>query len=297
MNVASELTVRGKLMRDEPLSRHTSWRLGGPADYYFVPADLADLQDYLAGLDADATILWVGLGSNLLVRDGGFRGHVIAPLGALKSLERQDDGLLYVECGVPCAKLARFCNKQGLAGGDFFAGIPGTIGGALAMNAGAFGGETWNHVVSVTTIDTRGRVHQRGPDEFEVSYRHVSLPAPEWFVGARFRFESRSEGDESNIRQLLRRRNETQPVGEPSCGSVFKNPPGDHAARMIEACGLKGFRLRSARVSDKHANFIISDEGTLASDVEALIETIRERVQERFGVLLEPEVRIVGEVS
>ena len=297
MNVASELTVRGKLMRNEPLARHTSWRLGGPADYYFVPADLADLQTYLAGIEEGASVLWVGLGSNLLVRDGGFRGHVIAPLGALKALERQADGLLYVECGVPCAKLARFCDKNGLAGGDFFAGIPGTIGGALAMNAGAFGGETWNHVVSVTMIDTRGVVHERKPDEFDVTYRHVSLPACEWFVGAHFRFEARGEGEESNIRQLLRRRNETQPVGEPSCGSVFKNPPGDHAARMIEACGLKGFQLRSARVSGKHANFIISDDDTLASDVEALIETIREKVREEFGVLLEPEVRIVGEVS
>lgn len=297
MNVAGKLTVRGKLMRDEPLARHTSWRLGGPADYYFVPADLDDLQAYLAELDADAALLWVGLGSNLLVRDGGFRGHVIAPLGALKTLELQDDGLLYAECGVSCAKLARFVDRQKLAGGDFFAGIPGTIGGALAMNAGAFGGETWSHVVSVTMIDRHGTVTERTPDEFDVNYRHVGLPAAEWFVGARFRFEARAAEDESNIRQLLRKRNQSQPIGEPSCGSVFKNPPGDHAARMIEACGLKGYRLRTARVSDKHANFIISDDDTLASDVETLIETIRERVQERFGVLLEPEVRVVGEFA
>ncbi len=297
MNVASKLTVRGKLMRDEPLARHTSWRLGGPADYYFVPADLDDLQAYLAGLDADAPLLWVGLGSNLLVRDGGFRGHVIAPLGALKTLELQDDGLLYAECGVSCAKLARFVDRHNLAGGDFFAGIPGTVGGALAMNAGAFGGETWSHVVSVTMIDRHGSVTERTPGEFDVNYRHVGLPSAEWFVGARFRFEARAAEDESNIRQLLRKRNESQPIGEPSCGSVFKNPPGDHAARMIEACGLKGYRLRTARVSDKHANFIISDDDTLASDVEALIETIRDRVQERFGVLLEPEVRVVGEFA
>ncbi len=297
MNVASELTVRGRLMRDEPLARHTSWRLGGPADYYFVPSDLADLQAYLAALDADAPILWVGLGSNLLVRDGGFRGHVIAPLGALKSLELQADGLLYAECGVSCAKLARFVNRNNLAGGDFFAGIPGTVGGALAMNAGAFGGETWSQVVGVTMIERNGTVTERTPDEFDVNYRHVDLPAAEWFVAARFRFEPRDAGDESNIRQLLRKRNESQPIGEPSCGSVFKNPPGDHAARLIQACDLKGYRLRTARVSEKHANFIISDEDTLASDVEALIETIRERVQERFGVLLHPEVRVVGEAS
>ena len=293
--VSSKLSLRGKLMLDEPMARHTSWRLGGPADSYYVPADLADLQQFLAQLDPDIELLWVGLGSNLLVRDGGFRGQVIAPLNALKQIELQIDGELYVECGSSCARLAKFCQKKGLAGADFFAGIPGTVGGALAMNAGAFGGETWSTVQQLIMIDRQGQLHQREVDEFEVGYRHVELPKSEWFAAALFRFAPRVDGDESNIRQLLRQRNATQPIGEPSCGSVFKNPPGQHAAQLIEAAGLKGHRLGSARVSDKHANFIISDAATRAADVEALIEHVRERVATQFDLRLESEVRIVGE--
>ena len=174
MNVASSTShMRGKLMLDEPMARHTSWRLGGPADSYYVPADLADLQHFLAQLDAATEVLWVGLGSNLLVRDGGFRGQVIAPLNALKQIDLQLDGNLYAECGSSCARLAKFCQKKGLAGADFFAGIPGTVGGALAMNAGAFGGETWAAVQQLIMIDRQGQLHQREVDEFEVGYRQV----------------------------------------------------------------------------------------------------------------------------
>jgi UDP-N-acetylmuramate dehydrogenase len=296
MNATSnKLAWRGKLLRDEPMAKHTSWRLGGPADAYYVPADLADLQQFLAQLDAGTEVLWVGLGSNLLVRDGGFRGQVIAPLNALKQIELQLDGNLYVECGSSCARLAKFCQKKRLAGADFFAGIPGTVGGALAMNAGAFGGETWAAVEQLIMIDRLGNLRQRDPAEFEVGYRQVRMPQPEWFAAALFRFAPRADAEESNIRQLLRQRNATQPIGEPSCGSVFKNPPGGHAAQLIEAAGLKGHRLGTARVSAKHANFIISDAATRAADVEALIEHIRTSVAAKFGVQLETEVRIVGE--
>ncbi len=289
-----QLALRGKLLRDEPMAKHTSWRLGGPADSYYVPADLADLQQFLAQLDAETEILWIGLGSNLLVRDGGFRGQVIAPLNALKQIELQLDGNLYVECGSSCARLAKFCQKKGLSGADFFAGIPGTVGGALAMNAGAFGGETWTAVEQLIMIDRQGNLQQREAGEFEVGYRHVQLPHTEWFAAALFRFAPRNADEESNIRQLLRQRNATQPIGEPSCGSVFKNPPGGHAAQLIEAAGLKGHRLGSARVSAKHANFIISDAETRAADVEALIEHIRATVATQFDIQLQTEVRIVG---
>ena len=295
MNVAAKASNRGKLMFDEPMSKHTSWRLGGPADRYYVPADLQDLQAFLAGLDPDVDLLWVGLGSNLLVRDGGFRGQVVAPLNALREIRLQDDGSLYVECGVSCAKLAKFCHKQNLAGADFFAGIPGTVGGALAMNAGAFGGETWAAVQRVIMIDRQGSLIERVPQDFEIGYRNVALPRSEWFAAAIFRFEPRAADDVSNIRQLLQQRNATQPIGLPSCGSVFKNPRGKHAAQLIEAAGLKGYCLGTACVSDKHANFIISNEHTTAQDVEALIEHVRRTVAERFDVELEPEVRIVGE--
>jgi UDP-N-acetylmuramate dehydrogenase len=298
MNAArNKLPMRGKLLLNEPMAKHTSWRLGGPADRYYVPADLQDLQHFLASMDADTELLWVGLGSNLLVRDGGFRGQVIAPLNALKRMELQIDGDLYAECGSSCARLAKFCQKKGLGGADFFAGIPGTVGGALAMNAGAFGGETWAAVKQLIMIDRQGELHQREVDEFDVGYRKVRLPRAEWFAAALFHFVPRDASEESNIRQLLRQRNATQPIGEPSCGSVFKNPPGQHAAQLIEAAGLKGHRLGSARVSDKHANFIISDSDTRAADVEALIDHVRECVAAQSNVELETEVHIVGEAS
>jgi len=295
MNVAARSSIRGKLLFDEPMSKHTSWRLGGPADRYYVPLDLQDLQAFLAGLDADIDLLWVGLGSNLLVRDGGIRGQVVAPLNALNEIHLQADGSVYAECGISCAKLAKFCQKNGLAGGDFFAGIPGTVGGALAMNAGAFGGETWASVEQAIMIDRRGNLLERGVEDFDIGYRHVTVPPQEWFVAAVFHFEQRADGEASNIRQLLQQRNATQPIGQPSCGSVFKNPPGKHAAQLIEAAGLKGFCLGGACVSDKHANFIISSEAATARDVEALIEHVREIVARQFDVELESEVRIVGE--
>ncbi len=295
MNVASQHSIKGKLMFDEPMSKHTSWRLGGPADRYYVPSDLRDLQNFLAELSTDLDILWVGLGSNMLVRDGGFRGQVIAPLNALNEILLKQDGSLYVEAGVSCAKLAKFCRKQGFAGADFFAGIPGTIGGALAMNAGAFGGETWAAVERLFMLDRRGQLVERSAAEFEVGYRRVTLPQQEWFAAALLRFAERTPGEDSNIRQLLQQRNAAQPIGQPSCGSVFKNPPGKHAAQLIEAAGLKGYCLGAACVSSKHANFIISSSATTASDVEALIEHIRATVVAKFDICLEAEVRIVGE--
>ena len=297
MSAASNQNLKGRLLRDEPMARHTSWRLGGPADYYYVPADLDDLRLYLQQLDASDEILWVGLGSNLLVRDGGFRGHVIAPLGALKTNRVEEDGSLYVECGISCAKLAKICQRQGFAGGDFFAGIPGTVGGALAMNAGAFGGETWSVVESVDMIDRQGRLERLPASQFEVGYRQVRLPQGHWFVAARLRFEQRADGEASNIRELLQRRNQTQPIGLPSCGSVFKNPPGKFAAQLIEGAGLKGYCLGQACVSDKHANFIISNDATTSAEVEALIEHVRSTVAQRYDVELETEVRVVGETA
>jgi len=262
-----------------------------------VPADLNDLQLYLASLAPEIEILWVGLGSNLLVRDGGIRGQVIAPLNGLRELYANADGGIYAESGVSCAKLAKFCQKQGLGGAEFFAGIPGTVGGALAMNAGAFGGETWNWVESLSLIDRFGQLLTRSADDFEVGYRQVNLPPQQWFAAAEFRFNRSAEDEASKIRQLLQKRNESQPIGQPSCGSVFKNPPGKHAAELIEGAGLKGFCLGNACVSKKHANFIISSAATRASEIEALIKHIQDIVQARYAVRLQTEVRIVGEAA
>ncbi len=284
-----------RVLINEPLSDHTSWRVGGPADVFFKPESIADLSSFLRSLAPGTPVFWIGLGSNLLVRDGGIRGVVIATLGAFNELKQIEGDAVWASSGVTCAKLAKQCVKWGLGAGEFFAGIPGTVGGALAMNAGAFGGETWNHVVEVETMDKQGNVHRRKPGEYRISYRHVEGPHDEWFLGARLRFESRFGATDAEIKSLLARRKATQPIGELSCGSVFTNPPGDHAARLIEASGLKGYRIGGARVSEKHANFIINDGTASASDLEQMIEHVRDTVRRIHGVVLTPEVRIVGD--
>jgi UDP-N-acetylmuramate dehydrogenase len=287
--------LAARVLRDEPLSKHTSWRVGGPADLFFRPRDVADLAAFIQGLEPSMPVFWLGLGSNVLVRDGGVRAAVIATHGAFDELDRVGTDAVDCGAGVACAKLAKQCVKWGLGPAEFFAGIPGTLGGALAMNAGAFGGETWRHVVSVTTIDRQGATHQRDASEYRVSYRHVEAPAQEWFLAARLRFDPKPDVTADQIRDLLARRKQTQPIGEPSCGSVFVNPPGDHAARLIEAAGLKGFAIGGARVSTKHANFIINEGVATAADIEALIRHVQGTVADRHGVQLKTEVRIVGE--
>jgi UDP-N-acetylmuramate dehydrogenase len=285
-----------RVLYNEPLAKHTSWRVGGPADVFFAPRDAADLAAFLRSVEPGTPIHWIGLGSNLLVRDGGVRGVVIATLGVLNELKLLGNGEVWAGSGVTCAKVAKQCVKWGLGAGEFFAGIPGTVGGALAMNAGAFGGETWNHVGEVETINARGDIRRRPASDYRATYRHIEGPS-EWFLGARLRFESLAVGDEKKISSLLARRKATQPMGELSCGSVFTNPPGDHAARLIEAAGLKGLRIGGARVSEKHANFIINDGHATAAELEQMIEHVRATVREKFGVTLTPEVRIVGEAT
>ncbi len=288
--------LRGTLRRGEPLARYTAWGIGGPADCLYEPADLDDLCVFLRGLPPGEPLFWLGLGSNLLVRDGGIRGTVVHLGATVSALRREGEDGVRAEVGVACPKLARFCARADLAGAEFMAGIPGTVGGALAMNAGAFGGETWDIVDSVSTVTRGGDLRERARDEVETGYRHVAVPPGEWFVAALFRLHP---GDaargEARIRELLRRRAETQPTRQRSCGSVFRNPPGDFAARLIEDCGLKGERIGGAEVSRKHANFIINTGGARAADVEALIARVAERVAERHGVVLMPEVRVVGE--
>ncbi|MGD9598923.1 MAG: UDP-N-acetylmuramate dehydrogenase [Steroidobacteraceae bacterium] len=282
--------------RGEPLSRHTSWHVGGPAELYFTPRDRRDIGRILEALPADVPVLWLGLGSNLLVRDGGVRGAVIATGGALSRIERRDATSVYCEAGVPCALIARQCVGWGLGPAEFFAGIPGTLGGALAMNAGAFGGETWNHVVGVEVIDRAGVEHARDAGAYTVGYRSVRAPAgDEGFLAATLRFERRPAAHADEIRQLLGKRKATQPIGAWSGGSTFTNPRGDHAARLIEAAGLKGHRIGGASVSEKHANFIINHGDATAADIEALIRHVQAAVRAHAGIDLHPEVRIVGE--
>lgn len=289
--------LASRVLRDEPMSKHTSWHVGGPADLFFKPHDVADLAAFLQSLAPDTPILWVGLGSNLLVRDGGVRGAVIETHGAFAELERVSETEVWSGAGVACAKLAKQCIKWGLGPAEFFAGIPGTLGGALAMNAGAFGGETWPHVVSVATMDRHGVRRERAASEYSYGYRHIDGPAGEWFLGARLRFELRPGVSSEDIRLLLARRKATQPIGEWSCGSVFTNPPGDHAARLVESAGLKGLSLGGARVSEMHANFIVNDGSASAADIENLIGHVMAEVARVHGVRLKTEVRIVGEAK
>ncbi len=290
--------LRGELLVDEPMAAHTSWRVGGPAARLYRPADAEDLAAFLTGLPEDEPLLWVGLGSNLLVRDGGFRGTVVLTQGRLLALECLAGDRVRAEVGAACAKVARFAARQGLCGAEFLAGIPGTLGGALAMNAGAFGGETWQRVVEVQTIDRRGKVRRRVPQDFQVGYREVHGPAGEWFLSALLALEPGDTwASQARIRSLLERRAETQPTSLPSCGSVFRNPPGDHAARLIEAAGLKGTAIGGAQVSEKHANFIVNTGAASAADIERLIEGVRDQVERASGVRLRTEVHIVGEVN
>ena len=276
------------------MRRHTSWRVGGPADMFYEPASVAELQEVLAALPRSTPILWLGLGSNLLVRDGGIRGAVIATGGLPRELERRDGDRVRAGAGLPCALLARQCVRWQLGPAAFFAGIPGTVGGALAMNAGAFGGETSTHVEGVTTIDRAGKVHERARGEFTVGYRSVQGPAGEWFLGATFAL-AHDPTTASGLKAMLARRNATQPLRLPSCGSVFRNPEGDFAGRLIESAGLKGARVGGAVVSEKHANFIVNSGDATAADVEQLIERVRAEVERQSGVRLELEVRVVGE--
>jgi UDP-N-acetylmuramate dehydrogenase len=321
----SELNLRGEMLCDEPMSRHVSWRAGGAARRTYQPADLADLQQFLRQTPADEPVLAVGLGSNLLVRDGGFDGTVLLLVGALAEL-RVDGDLVYAQAGVPGAKLARFAATNNLCGAEFFVGIPGTLGGMLAMNAGCYGSETWQKVQRVQVLTRGGELLERMPQEYEVGYRHVALkekgevrrekgdraalheglalpsspfPLPEEiFVGAWLKFGAGDvEAARQGIRALMDRRSATQPLHLPNAGSVFRNPPGQHAAKLIEDCGLKGRRIGGAQVSEKHANFIVNTGGASAADIENLIKEVRATVAAQTGIDLHPEVRIIGEAK
>jgi UDP-N-acetylmuramate dehydrogenase len=284
-----------QLLESESMSRHTSWRVGGPVDTWFRPASRDELLAFLPTVDSSTPIYWVGLGSNLLVRDGGIRGVVIAVQEALGGIEDLGAGRMRAGAGVACTVFARQCVRKTLGPAEFFAGIPGTIGGALAMNAGAFGGETWQQVESVETVDRQGKVRTRYPADYSVSYREVNGPADEWFLSGTFAFAEDYDTSMDKVKALVNERKEKQPLGLPSCGSVFRNPAGDHAARLIETAGLKGQCIGGAVVSEKHANFIINAGSASAADIEALIEHVQQTVREQHGVELQREVHIVGE--
>lgn len=287
----------GELLFKEPLAKYTTWRVGGMAKALYKPASVEDLAVFLKQLPADESLIWLGLGSNSLIKDAGFSGTVILTQGCLNGMDLIGDGLIRVEAGVSCAKMARFCARNNLAGGEFWAGIPGTMGGALRMNAGCFNGETWQSVIEVETMTASGEIRKRKPAEFDISYRHVAGLDNEWFIAATCRLApGEKEKSLQLIKELLDRRAATQPTNEYNCGSVFRNPPDNHAAKLIESCGLKGKRIGGAVVSDKHANFIINHDGLAsANDIEMLIQSVQQTVREQRSVDLIREVHILGD--
>ena len=289
---------QGALLYNEPLAEYTTWRVGGPASKLYKPKSITDLALFLHKIPEVESLLWLGLGSNSLIRDGGFSGTVILTQGCLKEMTLLDAQTVKVEAGVSCASMARFCARNDLAGGEFWAGIPGTMGGALRMNAGCHGGETWQFVVALQTMNRKGEVITRKPEEYEVAYRHVSGPPEEWFISATFKLNpGKKETSLQVINELLERRTNTQPTNEYNCGSVFRNPVGNFAARLIESCGLKGFNIGGAMVSQKHANFIINDQGAAtAADIEALIHLVQTKVREQTTIELMREVHIIEDL-
>ena len=296
MKTEATATLRGEMRLKEPLSAHTSWRVGGVAKQFYRPADIEDLAQFIGALADDEALYWLGLGSNLLVRDGGLSGSVICTSGVMRELQFLQHERLRVEAGLAMPQLARQCARLGLCGTEFLCGIPGTVGGGLAMNAGALGGEIWDLVESVETVDRQGRLQVRQADEFEVAYRRVTGPINEWFVAATLQL---TPGDSveslQQIKAHLARRNSSQPTRWPNAGSVFRNPPGDYAARLIEAAGLKNQCVGGACVSEKHANFIVNTGNACAADIETLIEKIEQRVKAEYGIELVREVRIIGD--
>jgi len=307
--------LRGEMSFDVDMRRHTSWRAGGRAKRVYRAADLADLQLFMQQTPADEPLMAVGLGSNLLVRDGGFRGTVLLMHGALSEL-RMDGEHIYAQAGVAGAKLARFAATQNYCGAEFFVGIPGTLGGMLAMNAGCYGTETWEKVQRVQVLTRSGELLERMPEAYEIGYRHVArhekseegrgkgqaterevaLHQEEFFVAAWLRLEQGDvDGARLEIKALMEKRSASQPLHQPNAGSVFRNPQGNHAAKLIEGCGLKGKRIGGAQVSEKHANFIVNADEATAADIENLINEVRATVMQQTGIDLYPEVKIIGE--
>lgn len=290
----SMLEPLGKLMRDEPMSRHTTLGVGGNARWYFQPKDRTSVASAIKAIPTEVAILPLGRGSNLLVPDRGFPG-VVLDLSAMKSI--RIDGLKAIaEAGVRMGKFSQRCADVGLAGLEFMATVPGDIGGGVAMNAGAFGQQVSDTLQVVEIVQRDGIEARIEACDLTMSYRHAALPAGSLVLAAHFRLQTdEPEAVRERMRDMRRRRGDTQPLAQKNCGSVFKNPPGDHAARLIEEAGLKGTQVGHARISEMHANFIVNEGGASSADVLALIHRAQSEVEARFGVRLEPEVRMLQE--
>lgn len=279
------------------IARYTSWRVGGTVRALFKPKTIEDLSRVLAQRPDDEPHFWLGLGSNLLMPDDELDALVIYSHQALDTITvDEQEGLITVMAGVPCAKLAKLAAKLGDERAAFWVGIPGTMGGALRMNAGCYGHETWDFVRDITLIDRQGALKTYPREAIQTAYREAVLPKGSGIVQARIHYRSGPpEPGLAAIKKLLQTRLIQQPIGQFSCGSVFRNPPGDFAARLIESCHLKGHSIGDAQVSLKHANFIINKGQATAKDIKALIDLVQDRVAGERGITLTPEVQILGQ--
>lgn len=293
--------IKGKIFYDVPLSDYTSWRIGGPVDYLVFPKDGPDLKEVLAWARRDKIPYFIlGKGTNILIRDGGFRGMAISLTAGFCQLEvvtsLADEIQVQAGAGLPLGKVIDFCIQKGLSGLEFAAGIPGSVGGAVAMNAGAFGGEIKDVLRAVYLMDRQGNMRESSREKLSFSYRALHLPPGDIILGSVFSLRpAEITCVQKKIREIIAWRQEKQPYDFPSAGSVFRNPQSGPAGRLIERAGLKGYRIGGAQVSEKHANFIINRGGARAKDVLKLIEVVRDKVWRETGVLLELEIQVMGE--
>ena len=290
---AHNFKTRGKLLQNVSMARYSTWRTGGKAQVLFIPADRDDLVDFLGQMDNKLPVQFIGLGSNLLVRDGGFNGVLIRLAPGLTKLKVNGQKVI-AEAGVAAPKLARFAIKHGLAGAGFMVGIPGSVGGALRMNAGCFGGTTWDIVTKVTIATVTGEISHVSADQFDTDYRYVKHKSIDdlYFIEAEFDLV---EGDEKDdITEVMQKRAKAQPIGTANAGSVFVNPDAHSAGALIEQAGLANFSIGDAQVSAKHCNFIINHGNAKASEIEELIQLVQEKVLVHSGISLKPEVHIIG---
>ena len=287
--------LRGRLKSNAPLADITWFRVGGPAELLFQPADEADLAYFLEVAPADLPVTVIGLGSNLLVRDGGIRGAVIRLGRGFSNIEVEDGCRIRVGAAVPDVKLARTAADAGIAGLAFYRGIPGAIGGALRMNGGAHGVETKDVLIECRAVDRKGGRHVLSNADMGFAYRHCGAPADLNFTEALFQGEP---GDRAAIQaemeEIAEYREAAQPIKSRTGGSTFKNPPGHKAWQLIDAAGCRGLKVGGAAVSEKHCNFLINEGGANAADLETLGETVRARVKQTSGVDLEWEIKRLG---
>jgi len=287
--------MRGTLLFNAPLANFTTWKVGGPADKIFFPLDLLDLSLFLKTVPPKEEILWLGCGSNILVRDGGLRGTVIIVNNYINNCNLIAENTVYAGAGCLSSTLAYFCLKHNLTGLEFLAGIPGTVGGALYMNAGAYGGQTWDYVEKVATIDRAGNEIIRNKNEYNIGYRTIVMPKPEWFTAGFFTLKTgEQKKSQEHINFMLDSRKNNHPLEYPNAGSVFRNPQNNIARNLIAASGLTGLQIGGAQISPKHTNFIITHPGACAADIEKLISHTQEIVYQKQNIRLETEVKIVG---